>query len=106
MNKQIKVTITEETLSLLKKEAALRCVTPAALAKIRLNEIFLSKAEIDICEKAYVVQLKNWREVEGYARLKGSKTVEQLAVDAIGAEMRRHSLTAAQKAELERIIEK
>ena len=103
MNKPIKVTLTEKTMVLLKQEAAFRGITPAALAKIRLNEIFLSKTEIEMKEKGYIVQLENWREVEAYARMK-NKTVEQITVEAVMTLMRRNALTPAQKAEAEKFI--
>ena len=105
MNKQIKITLTEKTLTLLEKEAAIRGIKPAVLARIKLNEIFAPE-EIDINEKAYIVPLKNWREVEAYARIKSKKTVEEFAIDAVNALMKRNALTPLQKAELERIIGK
>jgi len=103
MNRQIKVKLTGKTHAVLEREAAVRGITPAVLARIKLNEFYLSNAEIDLSEKTYLVSLKKWRELEAYIQIK-NKTVEQFVIEAIEVRMKQNALTPAQKAEYEKII--
>jgi len=106
MNNQIKITLTGKAMTVLEQEATIRGIKPSVLARVKLNEIFVPEAEIDLKEKAYVVPLKNWHEVEAYAKIKKNETVEEFVVEAVNALMRRNALTPLQKEELERIIGK
>jgi hypothetical protein len=105
MNIKFRVTLPEEAVSALERNAKAKGVSANILARILLCEHLMTSV-LDSADKEYTITLKNWREVEAYVEVKNLGSVEDFAEKSVGAVMRRNALTTPQKAEFERLLEK
>lgn len=106
---QMQITLPEVSMDALRKAAKQKGVTPNILARIVLAEQFGDTGLIDSIwpdGRPYTVNVKNWREAEAYVEVKGLRSVEDLAVRTLFAEMKKHSLKPAQKVEFDRLLGK
>jgi hypothetical protein len=103
--KQVKVSLPDEVLEKTRQEARSLGMSPGAVVRLRHCERMLG-FNLELPEKPYLVQPKNWREIEAYVRVKKCGPVENFFIEAAEALMRRNALTAAQKTEFERLLEK
>jgi hypothetical protein len=101
---KMQIALPENVMDAIRAEAALFGVTPNILARQRLCEMFLG-FKSDVSEKAYVMRLKNWKEVESYVKVKYlNAKVEDFALKAIFSEMKKHGLKSTQKDEFDRLL--
>jgi hypothetical protein len=98
---QTKISLPEDVMDGIKRDAERLGVTPGVLVRIKLCILYGNKDEA----KPFIVTLENWREVEAYVQAKGLD-LEKFMAGSVSAMMRRNALTAAQKSKADRILKK
>jgi hypothetical protein len=87
---QTKISLPEDVMGGIKREAAKLGVTPNVFMRIQLCALFSTYAGKDGA-RPYIVKLKNWQEVENYVREKGL-LMQSFLSNAANSEMKKHPL--------------
>jgi hypothetical protein len=100
----LKINLSEFMMDSLRQKAMLLEITPNALARIMLCQI-CGHTRPGASSRTYLVEVENWREVEGYAKERCG-SVETFLIKAAEFYMRKNRLSDVQKASVEKNIEK
>lgn len=101
---QAKISLPEDVMDGIKREAAKLGVTPNVFMRIQLCTL-LPAHVANGDAKPYIVKLENWQDVETYVQVKGLDLGKFMA-GSVNAMMRRNALTAAQKSKANRLLKK
>jgi hypothetical protein len=80
-------------------------VTPNVFCRIQLCQMNPPDEPI-IPAKSYLIELENWREIECYVEARGYKSIGFFLQKTAEAFMKKYHITAAQKADVEKLLEK
>ena len=101
----MQITLSEKVMNSLRQEASELEISPNVLARIQLcqiNRVPLSGN----APRAYIVRVKNWRDIEAYVEARGFENMDNFLNKAAECYMRKFQLTAAQKAGIDKKVEK
>ena len=93
---QTQITLPEDIMDGIKREAAKLGITPNVFIRIQLCALFsahTNKGEA----KSYIAKLENWQEVENYVRAKGL-VLQSFLSNAVNSEMKKHPLERGKNA--------
>jgi hypothetical protein len=101
---QTQISLPENVMDGIKREAAKIGVTPNVFMRIRLCALFSEYGNED-ARKPYIITLEKWREIEAYIKVKHpGSSVGSFAAKAIFSEMKKHGLNTAEKDEIDRLL--
>jgi len=104
MNLNIK--LSESRMNCLKREAEQFGLTPNMLARMQLSLLY-SPHETEDAERAYIIRVKKWREIEAYINVKyPGVTIGDFLEKIAVFEMKRCPLKPTQKEEFDRLLGK
>ena len=101
----MQITLSEKVMNSLRQEASELEISPNVLARIQLcqiNRVPLSGN----APRAYIIRVKNWSDIEAYVEERGFENMDNFLNKAAEYYMRKNHLSAAQKAVVDRNIEK
>ena len=101
----LKISLSERMMDSLRREAEKLEITPNVLARIRLCQLYGS-TQPDASSKSYIIDMKNWREIEAYVEARGFGDISILLNKAAEFYIRKNHLSAAQRAVVGGNIEK
>jgi len=101
----LKITLSGVMMDSLRREADKLEITPNVLARIQLCRIY-GKPQSDATSRSYIIEMKNWREIEAYVEERGFGNVGIFLNKAAEWYMRKFHLSAVQKAAVKENIEK
>jgi hypothetical protein len=101
----IKVTLSKVMMDTLRREAGKLEITPNVLARIQLCRIYNS-SHPDAASKSYIIEMKNWRDIEAYVNERGFGDMGIFLGKAAEFYMRKNHLSDVQKAAAKENIEK
>jgi hypothetical protein len=87
---QAKISLPEDVMDGIKREAAKLGVTPNVFMRIQLCTLLSTYASENEA-KSYIVKFENWQEVENYVQAKGL-VMQSFLSNAASSEMKRHPL--------------
>jgi hypothetical protein len=93
----LNITLSENMMDILRRKAEKLEITPNMLARIHLCQIYNSQ-QSDAVSRAYIVEMKNWHEIEAYVEERGFGDLSIFLNKAAEWYMRKNHLSAAQKA--------
>jgi len=102
---QMQITLPENTMEMIRAEAAQCSVSPNIFTRIKLCTLFRGN-EASAEKKSYIVTLENSVEIEAYVKERGFGDMSFFVNQAIKAYTKKNHLSAAQKAAVDRNIEK
>lgn len=103
--KQMQITLPENAMDVIRTKAEKCGITPNVHARIQLCQLN-SPDEQNGSVKAYLIELENWREIEAYIGIRGFRDMGIFLNKTAEWYMKKYHLSAAQKTEAERNIEK
>jgi hypothetical protein len=87
---QAKISLPEDVMEGIRREAAKLGVTPNVFMRIQLCTLLSTHTSKDRV-KSYIVKLENWQEVENYVQAKGL-VMQSFLSNAANSEMKKHPL--------------
>jgi hypothetical protein len=101
----MQITLSERVMNSLRQEASELEISPNTLARMQLcqiNRVPLSGN----APRAYIVRVKNWRDIEAYIEERGFENMDNFLNKAAEWYMKKYHLSAVQKAGIDKNIEK